>query len=245
MTDEKRETLIDRMMMAKGDEIRTAREKLGISQAELAARAGTNQQTIDRLERGLTRQSKFMPEIRAALNLDPYVEPEESLVRFSGKFGSNYGVRAHVADEYRDEHKMPVFGMEMAEEGGQKAWVLLQEPVTYIPRAYPVEGQLGAYGIVVPDERMSPVLKKGDIAVVNPDAAPEFGGEVFMLHGMTDGRTAGMLCTWIGFEDQEDGDKKERFRRVKFYNPHEAFLARFLTWPAMGSIVAKFPMPRN
>jgi transcriptional regulator with XRE-family HTH domain len=245
MADEKRETLIDRMMMAKGDEIRTAREKMGISQAELAARAGTNQQTIDRLERGATRQSKFMPEIRAALGLAPHQEPEESILRFSGKYGELFGVRAHIADEFRDASKMAVFAMELDEEDGQKTWVLGNEPVMHIPRGYPVEGQLGAYGVIVPDDRMSPVLKKGDIAVVNPDASGEFGGEVLMLHGMADGRTAGMLCTWVGFEKEASSGKSESFTKVKFFNPPEVILARHLTWPAMGAVVAKFPMPRN
>lgn len=243
MTEGRNETLIDRMMSAKGDEIKAAREKLGLSQAELAARAGTNQQTIDRLERGLTRLSKYMPEIRKALGLPSPIDEEDSLIRFSAKYSGGYGVRAHIAEDYRDPEKMPVFTMQLGEESGAKTWIIDAEPALFLPRAYPVKESLGAYGIVVPDDLMHPVLKKGEIAIVDPDGRSEPQGEVFMIHGMQDGRTAGLLCTWNGFENFHEGAEGERFIKIRFWNPPEASLARWLIWPAMGPVVAKIRAP--
>lgn len=52
------------------DTIRLKREELGWSQAELAARAGTNQSTVDRLERGQTTNSKHLESIFLALNIN-------------------------------------------------------------------------------------------------------------------------------------------------------------------------------
>ena len=244
MTDEKRETLIDKMMTAKGDEIRAARDRLGMTQAELASKAGTNQQTIDRLERGLTRQSKFMPEIRVALGLPAYDAPEESLVRFSAKYGDLYGVRANMAEDYRNPVEMPVFEMDFNDGADKAAWVIRSEPSFFLPRGYPVENSLGAYGVIVPDDRMAPALRKGEIAIVDPDTSDQSRSEVFMLHGLADGRTAGMLCTWNGFEHRPEPDG-ELFVKVSFWNPPEAYLARWLTWPAMGSVVAKLPSPKK
>ncbi len=244
MTDEKKETRIDRMMSAKGDEIRAAREKLGLSQAELASRAGTNQQTIDRLERGLTRQSKYMPEIRDALGLNPYQEPEDSLVRFSAKHEGGYGVRAHIAEDYRNPEKMPVFSMN--EEGG--LWVIEDEPTLFLPRTYPVAEALGAYGIIVPDDLMAPALRKGEIAIVDPDTSAEYAGEVFLIHGLSDGRTAGLLRNWVGYEDYRNTEARggsEQHVRVRTFNPPEVILLRWLTWPGMGAVVAKLPMPKK
>jgi DNA-binding XRE family transcriptional regulator len=49
--------------------IKTRREELGWSQNELAAAAGTNQATVDRIERGATKNSKYLNQIMLALNL--------------------------------------------------------------------------------------------------------------------------------------------------------------------------------
>lgn len=52
-----------------GERIRTARESAGLSQAELAERAGTTQQTVDRIERGETEFSRSTAPIMAALGM--------------------------------------------------------------------------------------------------------------------------------------------------------------------------------
>ena len=53
-----------------GPAIRAAREAKGWSQAELAAKAGTYQQMVDRIERGVVRHSRLVPALKAALELD-------------------------------------------------------------------------------------------------------------------------------------------------------------------------------
>lgn len=60
-----------------GLKIREAREARGWSQAELAAKAGTYQQMVDRIESGAVQRSKLVPAIKAALGLDASnVHPE-------------------------------------------------------------------------------------------------------------------------------------------------------------------------
>jgi transcriptional regulator with XRE-family HTH domain len=50
--------------------IRARREQLGWTQTELAVAAGSNQATVDRIERGLTRNSKHLNKILIALGLE-------------------------------------------------------------------------------------------------------------------------------------------------------------------------------
>lgn len=50
-----------------GDRVRAGREALGISQAGLAQRVGTSQQTIDRIERGETTHSRYIVPIMSIL----------------------------------------------------------------------------------------------------------------------------------------------------------------------------------
>lgn len=49
--------------------IREKRETLGWTQSELAIAAGTNQATVDRVERGITKNSKYLDNILLVLNL--------------------------------------------------------------------------------------------------------------------------------------------------------------------------------
>ncbi|MDB5544115.1 MAG: Phage repressor protein contains Cro/C1-type and peptisase s24 domain, partial [Hyphomicrobiales bacterium] len=49
------------------EEIRARRRALGWSQAQLAAAAGTNQQNIDRIERGVVSHARALPAIEQAL----------------------------------------------------------------------------------------------------------------------------------------------------------------------------------
>lgn len=230
-------TLVDRLMAASGSEIREARERIGMTQAELASRAGTNQQTIDRIERGLTKQSKFVPEIRQALGL-PFLPDDitESMLKFSGAYGDRIGTRARIADPFdQDAEKMPVFAL----EPGDGALVVSVEPRTYLPRSYPVEGALHSYGIIVPDDSMEPVLRPNEIAVIDPDAAPDWGTEVFLVRALPDGKTAGLLRTWIGFEDIDANTGMKT--RLRTWNPSHIETVNSLLWPAMGAVVAKLP----
>lgn len=47
--------------------VKNKRIQLGMTQAELADRAGTAQQSIEQLERGKTKRPRFMPELAKAL----------------------------------------------------------------------------------------------------------------------------------------------------------------------------------
>lgn len=54
-----------------GKAVRSTREARGWSQEALAERVGTTQSTIDRIENGLTRRSRVLPEVAAILGLNP------------------------------------------------------------------------------------------------------------------------------------------------------------------------------
>ncbi len=54
------------------DRVRAARLEAGLSQAELADRIGKKQQTIGKIEKGLTLNPKFLVEIADALNVSPH-----------------------------------------------------------------------------------------------------------------------------------------------------------------------------
>ncbi|GMA76312.1 hypothetical protein GCM10025880_27290 [Methylorubrum aminovorans] len=70
-----------------GPMIRTARERRGWSQEFLAAKVGATQSTIDRIESGLTRRSRVLPEIVSALDIDlPGHEKRQTPTQVVGGF---------------------------------------------------------------------------------------------------------------------------------------------------------------
>lgn len=60
-------------VMGLGDKIRGERERRKLSQPALARLAGTNQATIDRLERDITKNSKYLPAVLQVLGLSEVV----------------------------------------------------------------------------------------------------------------------------------------------------------------------------
>ncbi|MCC7047176.1 MAG: helix-turn-helix transcriptional regulator [Alphaproteobacteria bacterium] len=65
-------------MNTEGAEIKRRRETRGWSQAALGREVGTSQQTVDKIEKGEVRFSRYLPRIRKTLGMD---EPAESVLK--------------------------------------------------------------------------------------------------------------------------------------------------------------------
>lgn len=70
--------------MSLGDQIRELREEKGLSQQALGKLVGVSQVTIDKIESGKTRRSKFLPDIAAVLGLPPSAILEASAAQSAG-----------------------------------------------------------------------------------------------------------------------------------------------------------------
>lgn len=151
------EALKDR---APGEIIREKREAAGLSQTELAKRIGTNQQTIDKIEDGTTRQSGFLPAISAELgiNLEQLIP---ALKKQPGRF--------IPGTDLVGREDLPVFG---ATEAGKGTFVVTNAPVDWIGRPAPLARVQDAYGLIVADSTMSPQFWPGNIALVHPFLPP-------------------------------------------------------------------------
>lgn len=53
-----------------GERVRMLRERAGLSQPELARRVGIRQQSIDKIERGISTRSRYLVEIAVALGVN-------------------------------------------------------------------------------------------------------------------------------------------------------------------------------
>ena len=169
--DDKRNTML-KILQQRGDEIRRAREAQGLSQAELAEKASTSQQTIDRLERGAVEHSRAYPAVRRALSLDltgydtwPYDVEENN--DFGGRLGK-HEEREGKAFEQLGQGRIPV----ISNRGGKARLV------DAIPRVYPFEFAEGVTAVLITSPEMEPVFRLGDTVVVNPNLVARPGDDV-------------------------------------------------------------------
>ncbi len=136
--------------MATGDEIRAAREKMGLSQEQLADAIGISQPAIMKIESGKTSRSRFMPELERFLGI---VRPPAS------------------ASQYRPPpqlftgNDLPVFS---AAEGGPGEMVVSTDPIEFVPRPWFLKSIKEGYAVIVTGESMVPVYEPGDMVIVNP-----------------------------------------------------------------------------
>lgn len=143
-----------------------------MSQADLAEVTGVSQQTIDRIERGAVLHSRSYPKLREHFKLDilgydtwPYEEGENPGIR---KSSLTQTLREGAAVEKVFSGMIPV----VSNRGGS---VHLADA---IPKVFPVEFADGVTAFLVTDTEMEPVLKVGDVVVVNPQLVPRIGDEV-------------------------------------------------------------------
>lgn len=157
--------------------IRVLREKIGLTQQQLADAVGTSQPQIRRLEAGERRLSKEWAErIAGHLNTTPEIllfgDPEKIS---SVNDNAPSPPAPHISDlpnaEIRGKveglgRKIPVFGQAV---GGIDGEFLMNGTILYEVMAPPVISHISdAYAVAVSGESMSPRYEDGEICFVDP-----------------------------------------------------------------------------
>lgn len=148
--------------MELGDRIRERRKERGLTQTALAEKVGARQQTIEKIERGIVKHSRYLHLITEELELP---------------FPSSKSHNVKNSDETPDpplvgERDLPVYG---AAEGGGGALVVTNDPVDYVRRPAPLAQVKDGYGLIIVGESMVPELKPGETALVHPHLPPISG----------------------------------------------------------------------
>jgi len=142
------------------DLVRTAREEREITQAALAEKVGTNQQTIDKIERGKIKRSSFFYPIFIELGISLH-----HLTPTKGRAGgADQSLPADVPVT-TSPTMLPIRGAQ-PREGGLIA--VIREPVNLVSRPHGLVNVRDAYGILIIEASMAPEFEVGHIALVNP-----------------------------------------------------------------------------
>lgn len=159
--------------MTLGDRIRAQIQKLGISETELARRSGVSQPVINDLVNHRQRTTKFLPEIAAALEVEPH--------ELDPRFGEP---KHRPPPRFLGERDLPIFA---AVEGGPGELVVSTDALEYVPRPWYLGEVRDGYGVLVVGESMIPAFNPGDIAIVNPRLPPMKGRHHILTGGDEDG----------------------------------------------------------
>lgn len=159
-----------------GQIVRAERESKGLSQAQLGRLIGVKQQSIDAIERGDTRRSKFLPEIIRELGISP------------GDVGlpPDMSVQAQLQQQPFITVGQPDFKVYASAEGGPGEIIRSSDPVDFIPRPTHLLHVKDAYGLLVTGDSMWPEFKSGQMAIVEPSLAV-IPDEVYIFYAERDG----------------------------------------------------------
>lgn len=167
------------LMATAGEQIRIKREALGLTQTQLAEAVGTNQQTVEKIENGVTKRSSYLPAIATRLGI-PLGDLDPAYKAATEGAGSIVLPTSSLMSPERD------FRVYASAEGGPGEIIRSSDPVDFVPRPAPVQHVKEAYGLIVTGDSMEPEFRPGDTIIVNP-RLPLIGGESYVFYSEFDG----------------------------------------------------------
>lgn len=207
------------------EKFRAIRKAKGWSQDQLAEAGQVSQSTIDKIERGETRSSKFLPRLAQALEVP------------IGQLDPDYGSPAVAsASGYRPppkflgERDLPVYS---AAEGGPGEMVVSTEPIEWVPRPWFMKEVKDGYAVLIVGESMEPAFEPGDMAIVNPRLTPLRNKDAIFTTGEY-GRTGEFKAT---IKRLIKSDSK--LWHVKQFNEPKEFTLEKRDWPKALRVVGK------
>lgn len=164
------------------ERIKSERIRRNLSQEELGKLVGISQPAVKKIEDGVTRRSRFLPQIAQVLGLNL-----QDLVQRPGAAAPPaLPRRRHRRGEYtgeRVEIDFPIFASE-ERVGGEIE--IKAKPVDFCVRPAPLQHVADAYGLLIAGTTMEPEYRPGDLALVNPNLAI-IGGEVYVFYTQAEG----------------------------------------------------------
>jgi len=196
------------------------RKERGLSQEELARRIGVRQNTIAAIESGLTKKSKYLPDIARVL--------EVPLFDLDAGEGAHRTPTIPGADLV-GARDLPLYA---TVEAGEGAVVMSSDPVDEVRRPALLATVKGAYGVIVSGESMVPALRPGDTALIHPHLPPKVE-DICLFISEKNGEFIATIKEYVG-------QTKDHWK-VKRYKPEEKeFTLRKSEWQTCHVSVGRY-----
>ena len=174
--------------MGLGQRIKAARERSGISQAQLAAAVGRSQSTVAEWETGGTDPRRNIVE-KIAETLDVEVtwlefgNPDENPAPYQPAANAR---PAPSANDQRDGAKLgPIYASAQGGDGEQT--IATGEIVEHRPKPQRWASVKGLYGFYVVGDSMSPRINAGEMVWIHPHRKPAPGQEAVFIKKTSNG----------------------------------------------------------
>lgn len=167
--------------MELSERIKSERIRRNLSQEELAKLVGITQPAVKKIEDGVTRRSRFLPQIAQVLglNLQELVGPQAAAPPALPR-------RSRRRAEYERERVEIDFPIYASEERTGGEIEIKAKPVDFAVRPAPLQHVPNAYGLLIAGTTMEPEYRPGDLALINPNLAI-IGGEVYVFYAQDEG----------------------------------------------------------
>lgn len=215
-----------------GKNVARFRAAKGMSPQDLADEVNVRLFTIQSIENGRTRRSKFLPQIAKALGvelsqIDPSLgQDEETVVRETTNLPYSQSPVGNITSPFVVERTLPLHS---SVEAGEGALVMSSEPVDRIDRPEILAHVRDAYAITVVGDSMEPALKPGCMVQVHPHAVPR-PGDFCVFKSERDGEFRGTIKEYIG--------QTADHWKVKRYGPNpRAYMLSKREWPECDVVV--------
>jgi transcriptional regulator with XRE-family HTH domain len=152
-----------------GSRVKYFRERLGLSQDELATRVGAAQQTIQSLESGKIRKSTFLPHIAKELGVDPdtllFGNEQFTPINFSQSLSMVSSRRVPLFST-RDVKLIHAYLKDDQIQSPSGKWIAMDYSLPFSESG----SRLFALKLELSDEAFQPEFRAGDQLVIDPDA---------------------------------------------------------------------------
>lgn len=196
------------------------RLRSGYTQENLADIIGCKQQTINSIEKGRIKRSKYLPYIAKALNvniadLDPDLKEDSGPIIPQTTSNSQQNTKLYpVLNDFSKDNSnnnttnylnkinsdVPIFG---TQEAIKHYFTVTKTPVEFLPRPHLVNLEKDAFGIIIGTQIMLPLFRIGDIIIIHPRKTPKEQD----------------ICLFIGYENS-----------ITIYTIAELVHEDFLSW---------------
>lgn len=170
-----------------GERVRRAREAEGLTQEQLAAKAGVTQNTISNLERGFTSTSRELPAIARALrrNLAWLTRGDGPELQETLRATERASVLESIAAGPHDPLADPGATLRWLPVTGALVPSPVEQCVEYAPldtgeRVAAVTSDTRAFAVRVIGDLLAPRYQHGEVLVLEPGHAPQPGDEVLV-----------------------------------------------------------------
>jgi transcriptional regulator with XRE-family HTH domain len=206
------------------------RLELGLSESELAKRAGVSQSLIDQIEAGKNKTSKKIFQLAKAMKvpvsfLDPDIDIDEHIPSEQIATGQ---VRSTPAEE--DPTLAPMYGVV---EGGEGDLITAWEVIEYVARTEPLTGVRNGYGMYVVGSSMDPAYVPGNRVLVNPNIPARPGDDVLLFQAEIGRETPGLIKRLV--------KATPKTWTVEQFNPRKTFDLPRAIWKHCHVVVTRFP----